>query len=274
MYTEKDLAIISNIIVSSGKHLKKKFNTLSSNKKKQKFVFKSKKELVIEEDNFSQDYIIKRLRKFDNQINIYSEELDNLVNLKNDKSNYKLIIDPLDGTHNFYFGIPNWAVSIALLDKNNIPIFGAIYLPMFDLLIRNKKINGITKIFLKNKEIKSNLRDPTEFLEIITYDNQFYKLNSKARKIYDKITKAFFTTRITGSAQYDAAFIAMGKIHGRVFNNTTSYDLSPCIPIILGAGGNVSDFKNKKIDALSKKVILSSGNKIHKRLVSITKKFD
>lgn len=274
MYKINDLNIISNIIIKSGKLLKKKFDDISSYNKSTNFKFKSINELVIDEDNMSQDYIIDNLKKFDNSINIYSEELDNLTQLKNDNTEYKLIIDPLDGTHNFYFGIPNWAVSIALLDRNNFPIFGAIYLPTLDLLVRNKKINGNTKIYKKNKEIRLSSKIQSQSLDIITYDNQFYKLNSKARRIYNEITKVFFTTRITGSSQYDAAFIAMGKVHGRILNNTTSYDLSPCIPIVLGAGGNASDFKNKKINALSKKAVLSSGNKIHKKLLSITSKFD
>jgi len=271
MYNRKDLNEISNIITNAGNILKKKFDSNLVHNKKKRYSFKSGNEIVIDEDELSQEYIINRIAKFDSNIKVYSEELDSLKFLKKDNSSMKLLIDPLDGTHNFFFGIANWAVSIALLDQNNYPIFGVIYLPMHNLLIRNDKINGKTKFFKNGNEFKTNCIEPTKSLEVIAYDNQFHKLNYKAMKIYKKLTAEVFTTRISGSAQYDAALIAMGKIHGRIFNNTTSYDISPCLPIIKGAGGCASDFNNRPVNAFSKSVVLSSGKKIHSSLLGLIK---
>ena len=38
------------------------------------------------------------------------------------------IIDPIDGTQNFYVGDPNWAIAIGLL-KDRVAVFGVIYAP-------------------------------------------------------------------------------------------------------------------------------------------------
>ena len=72
------------------------------------------KEIVLEDDIKTQELLIKEFKNKLPDIKCFSEELENLNELEKEDS-IKLLIDPLDGTHNFYFGQPNWAIMISIL---------------------------------------------------------------------------------------------------------------------------------------------------------------
>ena len=228
---------------------------------------KSYKELVIEEDYLCQEILVSGIKDHDPDSNIYSEEMNNLDLLKYDTSEVKYLIDPLDGTHNFFFGLPLWGIAVAVLNYKNIPIAGVIFLPMTDLLLKCEGIGDPTMarndatwqpVYTHHKQIQQAL---------ICYDNQFYKIGEKAVNIYETLVEDCFTTRITGSAVCDCAFIACGKINARLWNNTNSYDIAAGIRIVEGAGGNSCDFFGNAINIFSKEVIMCSNPELKQKLV-------
>ena len=91
---------------------------------------KTEKELLIREDLISQDIVIEGIKEIEPDAIVYSEELNNVHLLEKDNNEIKYILDPLDGTHNFYFGMPYWGIGLAILNKNNESIAGFIYLPV------------------------------------------------------------------------------------------------------------------------------------------------
>ena len=99
---------------------------------------KAEKELVIREDLISQDIVIDGIKEFEPDVVIYSEELNNMHLLEQDENEIKFILDPLDGTHNFYFGMPYWGIGLAILNKQNESIAGFIYLPALNIFIKNE----------------------------------------------------------------------------------------------------------------------------------------
>ena len=228
---------------------------------------KAEKELVIREDLISQDLVIKRTKEIKPDAVIYSEELNNIHLLEQDENEIKFILDPLDGTHNFYFGMPYWGIGLAVLTKHNESIAGFIYLPALNIFIKNEGNNSSTLLKNGNDWIKCSTTARPLKKSIICYDNQFYKLGNTAIKIYDILAHDVFTSRITGSAITDAALIATGRINGRIWNKTEPYDIAPGIPIVRGAGGMVSDFNNNDINVLQKSVIMSSDKLLHERLI-------
>ena len=229
---------------------------------------KAEKELVIREDLISQDIVIEGMKKIEPDTVIYSEELNNVHLLEKDRNEIKFILDPLDGTHNFYFGMPYWGIGLAVLNKQNESIAGFIYLPVLNIFIKNEGNNSSTLLKNANDWIKCNTTERPLEKSIICYDNQFYKLGNTAMKIYDILAHDVFTSRITGSAITDAALIATGRINGRIWNKTLPYDIAPGIPIVKGAGGCVSDFKGDTISAMNKSVIMSSDKKLHRTLIN------
>ena len=228
---------------------------------------KTEKELLIREDLISQDIVIEGIKEIEPDAIVYSEELNNVHLLEKDRNEIKFILDPLDGTHNFYFGMPYWGIGLAVLDKQNESIAGFIYLPALNIFIKNEGNNSPT--FIKSEEgwVKCHTTKRSLNNALICYDNQFYKLGYKAIKIYDILAHDSFTSRITGSAITDAALIATGRINGRIWNSTQPYDIAPGIPIVQGSGGVVSDFQGNKVSVMNKSIIMSSDKLLHEKLV-------
>lgn len=52
------------------------------------------------------------------------------------------VVDPLDGTKEFVYGIPEFTVSVALV-QNGLPIFGAIFNPVTDEMFTAEKGKGL-----------------------------------------------------------------------------------------------------------------------------------
>ena len=104
--------------VGAGNLLLKKAN------KHNRVSFKGRINLVTEADLASERYIIKAIeKKFPNHSILAEEE-----SAKNKASEFKWIIDPLDGTTNFAHGFPFYCVSIALEYRGEI-ILGVVYDP-------------------------------------------------------------------------------------------------------------------------------------------------
>ena len=82
---------------------------------------------------------------------------------------------------------------------------------------------------------------------IVAYDNQFY-LDKSMMINYQKLVESVFTTRIFGSANRDACFIAEGVLDARVWNATKVYDIAAGSVIVDEAGGLVTDFNAQDIN--------------------------
>ena len=172
------------------------------------------------------------------------------------------IIDPVDGTHNYISGLPNFGVSIALATKKEF-LLGVIYLPYFDEMYHAVKSQGA---FMNDQKLQVSKNNDLE-KSMITFDNQFY-LNKKSFDVYKKIVGSCFTTRILGSAVYDFCLIASGKIDARIWNNTKVFDFAAGLIIVSEAGGKVTDFKGNEIN-LETHDILASNSFVHQELLTV-----
>src|SRR5688500_2808130 len=101
--------------------------------------------LVTEADHAAEKAIIESIQKSYPDHFILSEETGEIKTT----SEYKWIIDPIDGTVNFSNGIPICCVSIGL-EKNGSLIMGAVYNPIMNELFFAEKGCGA---FLNDKPI-------------------------------------------------------------------------------------------------------------------------
>ena len=146
------------------------------------------------------------------------------------------------------------------------------YLPEFDLLLKCDGPEHPTMLFSEGVWIQCTTAQKEMHEALICYDNQFYKLNQRAFRLYEILTKECFTTRILGSAVADIVLIASGKINGRIWNKTNPYDIAGGIPLVKGAGGSVSDFSGKEIDVFSQEVIMCSDKVLNDKIIEIIRR--
>src|SRR4026208_1155011 len=99
--------------------------------------------LVTEADIAAENLIIERIRSYHPQHRILAEESGEAVLVGGKRSEWKWIIDPLDGTTNYAHGYPCFCVSIALERAGELEI-GVVYDPMRDEMFAAERGRGAT----------------------------------------------------------------------------------------------------------------------------------
>lgn len=207
-------------------------------------------DLVTEVDKLSEEYFLKVIAQKYPDHSILSEEAGENKSLE---SEYRWIIDPLDGTTNYAQGLPIFAISIALQYQEKT-VLGVIYIPMLDLLF--EAING-KNAFLNGRRIfvsaKTNLKEcllATGF----PYDQAQNKDNNT--NYFANLVPKSRGMRRLGSAAYDLANVAAGIFDGYWELNLSIWDVAAGILLVEEAGGKVILLKEKR------GISLIGGNKV------------
>ena len=202
---------------------------------------KGPKDFVTKTDKRVENTLIEELSKSKKNYSFITEESGIILN--NNKDIF-WIIDPIDGTINFLHGIPHFAISIALKSKNEI-VSGIIFDPIKDEIFFAEKNNGA---FFNNHRIRvSNKNDINDCL---------FAIGGKLKD--DPI----FTTRKSGCAALDLAYVASGRYDGYFQNNLNLWDIAAGIILIKEAGGVINDIDLNGTDKI--KVIASNPNIVSK----------
>ena len=225
-----------------------------------KVIRKSARELVTEIDLRVQNHISEALKSIcECPIFFEEDKADGKTRLPDEC----FIVDPIDATHNLVAGLPFYNVSIGYI-KNSEIVFGIVYFPYSKEIYHAFKgkgaFKGSEKIMVSNN---SSLEK-----SIVAYDNQFH-LDDSIMKNYEKLVSAVFTTRILGSANCDACFVAEGTLDARVWNSTKMYDIVAGAIIVAEAGGVASDFNGDCISVLEAKRVVMSNDGVHKQLLDL-----
>lgn len=109
-------------------------------------------DFLTEADVAVSSFLVEKINREYPTHHIKSEELSDDINVG---AEYEWVIDPIDGTKNFAFGIPFWGVMVAVL-QNGQTIMSAVYHPIPDELFFARRdggafVNG-TKIMMSPKD--------------------------------------------------------------------------------------------------------------------------
>ncbi len=184
------------------------------------------------------------------------------------RSDYFWIIDPLDGTNNFYHKFPMFCVSIALYKKGK-PLIGVVFDPIKKELFCAEKNRGA---FLNDKQIKvSNTNSLNKSLLALGF---YYERGSLMRKSLGQMKKFFYENvhgiRRTGSAALDLCYTACGRFDGYWELKLNPWDYAAGSLILTEAGGKITDTQGKRYNLIMGNVVASNG-RIHKKMIQIIK---
>jgi len=164
----------------------------------------------------------------------------------NQESAFHWIIDPIDGTVNFFYGIPHFCVSIALREAGTI-ILGVIYDPMREELWQVRKggpalLNGKPIAVSKRSEI-------SEAMLSVGFSKTKTTIASGLPLFQDLVYRAR-KCRLMGSAALDMAYVATGRLDGYIEQSVSLWDIAAGIVLVEAAGGLVKieprpDFPDK-----------------------------
>ncbi len=223
--------------------------------------FKGKYDLVTEADRQAEALIIKLIRERYPDHNFLAEE----GVYTETGSDYRWIIDPLDGTTNYAHGFPWFAVSIALEVKGLLEL-GVVYNPYVgDFYVAERGCGA----FLNERRLQVSTIDTLERSLLATgfaYDHKKCKENN-----YDYFTrfqKEAQACRRPGAASLDLASVAAGRFDGFWELKLKPWDLAAGILLIEEAGGLVSNFDGLAM-TLESQECMASNRLIHEEMQAI-----
>lgn len=226
--------------------------------KKENIKQKSNKSLVATADLEANKAIIRIIRKNFPNHSILSEE----TGFEDNKSDYRWVIDPIDGTHNFLREIPVFGTSIALEYKNEI-VIGILEFPVLCISAAAEKGKGA---FLNGKRIRVSGKNNLDHSFILI---EFAYANRKEKtEFLEKLVHKTIDVRNFGSAIYHLLLVACGKCDGFVILSTHEWDVAAGFLLVEEADGKITDLKGNMRN-LRQNRFLVSNNKIHKKLLKI-----
>jgi myo-inositol-1(or 4)-monophosphatase len=251
------IQVAKSVARVAGKELKRLFYSREFSTQ-----LKSKHEIVTTADKLAERIIIKSIKKQFPTDAILAEESGRLKN----KSDYVWIIDPMDGTTNFYMHNPLFSVSIGLAYKNKV-IMGVVYVPILNELYYAEEGKGA---FVDGKRLKvSKTKDIQDTFLTFCHGNKITALNT-AINFYGKMKKQARDFRQLGSAAIECAYVARGITDAIVIPGVNSWDVAAGVILVREAGGSVVDLEGKEWTVKSKDILASNG-KIEKKLINLVR---
>jgi len=147
-------------------------------------------------------------------------------------------IDPIDGTTNFYFDLPMWAVSIGAVDEQG-PLAGAVYVPALDEMFSGSRGEGST---VNGQPIK--VRDNNDISDALVCTGYSYRISERevhAKRVADIVMKVRDIRRF-GAAAVDLCFVACGRLDAYFEEHLHSWDLVAGQVIAIEAGALITDY--------------------------------
>lgn len=207
-------------------------------------------DISMEIDKIAENIIINELKRFNLNIMLLSEEIGKMIIGDGEvveRTNEKLIIDPIDGSNNSIRNIPFFCVSIAYAKGSQISdIEKAV---IFDLNTKDcywaEKGKGA---FLNNKKISVSNNYYSDQL-IFEIDFELKDVVKKVEK-YKSILHKIYKIRVMGSVALSFCLISRGSIDGYINlkKKMRLVDIAAAYLIVKEAGGKIFSINGKELD--------------------------
>ena len=177
------------------------------------------------------------------------------------KSGVTWVIDPLDGTVNYFYGIAGWNVSIAAKDSDGVQV-GVVYAPSINSLWTATIDGGAS---CNGKKISCN--NPVEFNRALIGTGFSYDLKDRAdqARIASKLLLEIRDLRRLGAGAVDLCLVATGRLDAFYELGLNEWDLAAGGLIATEAGALVT---GRNGQPAGKEMVIAAGPHLHARLVS------
>ena len=226
---------------------------------------KSELDLVTESDLASERLIIDRIKTYYPRHAILAEESGASEPADRERqSDWRWIIDPLDGTTNYAHGYPCFCVSIGLANKGRLEL-GVIYDPMREELFTAERGEGAA---LNGRRIHvSGTPNLASALLCTGFPYDVRERGEFARHFANFIMNAQAVRR-DGSAALDLAYVACGRFDGFWEEGLHPWDVAAAVLMIEEAGGRVSHYDGSAFDIYNPPILASNGL-VHDQMMQV-----
>lgn len=215
-------------------------------------------DMVTQFDTASEELITSNLRALRPLDSIVGEEGANTTG----NSGITWHIDPIDGTSNFFFDIPMWAVSIGAVDSRG-PLVGAVYAPALGEMFTAARGEGAT---LNGRPISCrNNGLLTDALLCTGFSYRVHERSHHARRVARMIMEIRDIRRF-GAAAIDLCYVACGRYDAYFEEHLHSWDLIAGQVIATEAGAIVTDYAGA---AVTPRQVLAASPSIQSQVIDL-----
>jgi myo-inositol-1(or 4)-monophosphatase len=222
-------------------------------------------DFVTAADRRAEEIIFEELKKARPEYSFLMEEGGAVAGSDTD---YRWIIDPLDGTTNFLHGLPHWAISIGLEHKGEM-IAGLIHDPVKDEIFHAEKGTGA---FMRRRRLRVSGRNDLMLAAIATgAPRRSQKQRDQFIREYQAMQTVAPGLRRFGAAALDMAYVAAGRYEGFWERDLKPWDIGAGIIIVKEAGGFVGDLDDIRKNPMETGNIIAANDKLFNDLVKVLK---
>ena len=152
-------------------------------------------------------------------------------------SGRRWVVDPLDGTINFLYGFPAWAVSVALEDADGMAV-GVVHSPVHAETFSAVRGEGAR---LEGRPLR--VRDRRELERAMVATGFSYEAERRAEQaeIIRRLLPRARDIRRAGAAALDLAWVAAGRLDAFYERGLQAWDRAAGDLLVREAGGAVAD---------------------------------
>jgi myo-inositol-1(or 4)-monophosphatase len=184
------------------------------------------------------------------------------------KSEYRWIIDPLDGTVNYTHGLPIFCVSIGLEHKGKIAL-GVVYDPCLDELFTAERGKGA---WMNKKRLE--VSKSSTLIESLVVTGFPYTVNKNPEPdithFRNFVVEAQAVRRL-GSAALDLSYVAAGRFDGFWEGSLNPWDMAAGVLLVTEAGGRWTDYSGAPSTVYNKQMLATNGI-IHEQMMTVLNK--
>ncbi len=184
-------------------------------------------------------------------------------------SDWRWVVDPIDGTVNFTYGVPHACVSIALQQREAsndfATVLGAVYDPFCAELWTGTREQGAS---LNGRRIHASRRkELAEAVVAIGFAKEAESLRENL-PVFNALVSRVRKMRIMGSATLSLAYVASGRFDAYIESGISLWDIAAAGFILECAGG---EFWREPIPGGGKFRMLASNGLLRRKLEQVAR---
>jgi myo-inositol-1(or 4)-monophosphatase len=239
----------------AGRILRRRFRTAV------RITVKGPADVVTAADIEAQGLIVRRLqRKFPGHGILAEEGLDATAG-----TDWRWIVDPLDGTKNFARGVPSFCVSIAAERDGRVEL-GVVHDPMHDELFVSVRGCGA---WCNGRPIRVSGVNALQAAFLGTgCPHRVQRFAGSVGRTFTRFAMYSLGVRDRGAGALDLCYVACGRFDGYWEIDQSPWDIAAGGLIVEEAGGRMSDFRGGPFDIFGGETVASNG-KIHDQILAV-----
>lgn len=228
---------------------------------------KAPKDLVSEADFASQKAIYDIIHESFPEHDFLGEESDP-AKVEDRTSEFRWIVDPLDGTVNYVHQLPAYSVSVALEYRGEV-LAGVVYDPIGKECFSAARgkgafLNGV-KISVSDCDCLRNALAAASFSAGVSRDSE------EINRFLDVLVECQALRRL-GSAALNLAFLAAGRLDAYWATSVKMWDVAAGVLLVQEAGGVISGVEGEAFDLRRPKFAAAATSALHQELVATLKR--